>query len=857
MGRALLERDHELSELGVVARRALDGHGSVVLITGEAGIGKSSLVDAIRSVLPAEGRLLVGYCDDLATPRVLGPLRDLVGKVGSRLTEALSSGDRSRVFEAFRSELDWPGHPTVLVVEDLHWADEATLDVLRFLVRRIAALPVALVATYRDDEIGAGHPLHGLLGLAANTPMRRLPLARLSAGAVHRLVGDRGLDPGEVFAVTSGNPFFVTEVLGTGDTDGVPATVTEAVYARLQSLEQPCRDALAQLAVVPSAVESWLVEAVVPGGLEALGAAEQRGMLAVTPSRVAFRHELMRRAVAASLPASRRIAANRAVLAALLDRGGADLSRLVHHAAEAGADDLIVRYAPAAAAEAASAGSHREAAAHYRLVLEHKAAFPPDSRAGLLEAYAEECYTLGLAEPAVTSQREAVALRRDRHDPVALGLALRRLSRVCWYAGDRPAAETAATEAVEVLERAGDDAALAFGLSNQSQLHALGGQTGSAVAAGERAIVLARATGSAGVLAHALNNVGYALWDRGDPRGHRLLAESLAVALAAREDDHACRAYANLAWHLMDDLRLREACELLDEGMAFAERNEVLGFLRYLHITRSMALLRLSEWDEADRHARWAEGAPLIMRSPALVVRGLVRVRRGRPGGEAPIEEAWAVARGIGEAQRVGPAGAAMAEVAWLRGDRAAAGRLVPVYLRTLDREGGRRLGAFGYWLRRLGADVPVPRPYASLVDGDPREAARTWAEAGCRYDQALALSHSDDADDLLAAVRILDSLDAEPLARRIRFRLRELGFSRIPRGPRPATRDHPAGLTGRQSEVLRLLAEGLSNPEIAARLVLSVRTVDAHVAAVMAKLTARSRREAVSRARAIGLLEE
>ncbi|GGM96753.1 DNA-binding CsgD family transcriptional regulator [Actinoplanes campanulatus] len=857
MGRALLERDHELSELGLVARRALDGHGSVVLITGEAGIGKSSVVDAIRSVLPAEGRLLVGYCDDLATPRVLGPLRDLVGKVGAGLTEALSSGDRTRVFEAFRNELDWPGHPTVLVVEDLHWADEATLDVLRFLVRRIAALPVVMVGTYRDEEIGADHPLHGLLGLAVTTPMRRLPLARLSAGAVRSLVGDRGLDSARVFAVTSGNPFFVTEVLGTGDTDGVPATVTEAVYARLQSLDRPGRDALALLAVVPSAVESWLVDAIVPGGLEALAPAEQRGMLTVTPSRVAFRHELMRRAVAASLPASRRIAANRAVLAALLERGDADLSRLVHHAAEAGDADRIVRYAPAAAAEATAAGSHREAAAHYRLVLEHRAAFPPEERAGLLEAYAEECYTLGLAEPAVTAQREAVALRRGLTGPAALGLALRRLSRVHWYAGDRPGAETAATEAVEVLERAGDDAALAFGLSNQSQLHALGGQTGPAVVAGERAIALARATGAAGVLSHALNNVGYALWDRGDPRGHRLLTESLAVALTAGEDDHACRAYANLAWHLIDDLRLREACELLDEGMAFAERHEVLGFLRYLHVTLSTALFRLSEWDEADRHARWADGAPAVMRSPALVVRGLVRLRRGRAGGEAPIEEAWEVARGIGEAQRVGPAGAAMAEAAWLRGDPAAADRLTPVFQRVLAAEGGRRLGAFGYWLHRLGAEVTVPHPYAPLVDGSPHEAARRWAEAGCRYDQALALSHSDEEEDLLSAVRILDSLDAEPLARRVRSRLRELGFSRIPRGPQPATRDHPAGLTGRQAEVLRLLAEGLSNPEIAARLVLSVRTVDAHVAAVMAKLTVHTRREAVSRARAIGLLEE
>ncbi|MBB2942876.1 DNA-binding CsgD family transcriptional regulator/tetratricopeptide (TPR) repeat protein/energy-coupling factor transporter ATP-binding protein EcfA2 [Actinoplanes lutulentus] len=851
----MLEREHELAELGAAARQALDGHGSVVFVTGEAGIGKSTVVGAVRSVLPAEGRLLVGYCDDLATPRVLGPLRDLVGKVGTALTDALGSGDRSRVFEAFRSELDWPGHPTVLVVEDLHWADEATLDVLRFLVRRINGLPVVLVGTYRDDEIGAGHPLHGLLGLAAGAPMRRLPLARLSPEAVFSLARGTSVKADRIFTVTNGNPFFVAEVLAAGDADAVPATVTEAVHARLQSLDGRCRDALGLLSVIPSTVDHWLVGAVVPGGLDVLAPAEQHGVLTVTPARVAFRHELMRLAVAAGLTASRRIAANRAVLAALLRHGGADLSRIVHHAAEAGDTDLLVRYAPAAAREAASAGSHREAAAHYRLVLEHRAAFGPDERAGLLEAYAEECYTLGLDEPAVTAQEEAVLLRRALPDTAALGLALRRLSRLYWYAGRRPPAEKAAVEAVAVLEQAGDPAALAFGLSNQSQLHALGGQPADAILTGERAIGLARAAGDAAVLAHALNNVGYAYWDLDDSRGRGLLEESLAVALEAGEDDHACRAYTNIAWHLIDQQRPREAGALLDAGMAFAERTEVLGFLRYLHITRSVVHFQLCEWDEAEEHARWEEGAPSMMRTPALVVRGLVRVRRGLPGGEKMIEEAWEIARGIGEAQRIGPAGAAMAEAAWLRGDVRLADRLTPVYLERHAAEGGRRVGAFGFWLVQLGASVPLPLPYALMPAGRAKEAAQRWRTAGCVYDEALALSYGNDPADLLTAVRLLDAAGAEPLARRVRSRLRELGVPRIPRGPSPSTRTNAAGLTGRQSEVLHLLAAGLSNPEIAARLVLSTRTVDAHVAAVLTKLAAHNRHEAVRRAQSLGLL--
>src|SRR4051794_5987873 len=112
MDSTILERDEELAALAQAARQAGDGAGSVVLISGEAGIGKSSLIEAIRGVLPAEGRFLVGYCDDLATPRVLGPLRDLAGSVGTTLTHALQTGDRSTVLDALRDELAWAHHPT-------------------------------------------------------------------------------------------------------------------------------------------------------------------------------------------------------------------------------------------------------------------------------------------------------------------------------------------------------------------------------------------------------------------------------------------------------------------------------------------------------------------------------------------------------------------------------------------------------------------------------------------------------------------------------------------------------------------------------------------------------------------------
>jgi ATP/maltotriose-dependent transcriptional regulator MalT len=864
MGRSILERERELAELGAAAREATSGSGSIVLIEGEAGIGKSSLVDAIRSVLPAEGRLLLGYCDDLATPRVLGPLRDLRDRVGTSLTAALEAGDRGRVLDALRSELDWADHPTVLVVEDVHWADEATLDVLRFLVRRISSLPAVLVLTYRDDDLTRDHPLRQLLGLASRAPkVRLLRLDRLSRNAVRQLGAATTLDPERVYEVTSGNPFLVAEVFASGSVGEVPPSIAEAVRARLGVLDPSTRDAVEQLAVIPSTVERWLVEAVVRGGLAALATAEQCGVLTVSPSRVAFRHELTRRAVVDSLPAARRVSANQVVLSALLERHEArpvDLSRILHHAVEVGDEEVIVAFGPAAAAEAAAAGSHREAVAHGRLVLQQRSAFTPAELLAILERHAVECYTVGFYDDSVAAQEAAVALQREHGDPVRLGTGLRWLSRIQWWAGARARAEASGVEAVEVLTGAGDPHALAMALSNQSQLLALAGRHDEAIGIGGWAVAMARELDDAALLSHALNNVGLAALNSRRPEGRALIDESLRVALDAREVEQACRAYINIAWHLADDLRLDEADRVLDESIELAEEAEFLGFSRYMRVMRSNILVLRGRWDEVESDADWAADAEPTLRCPALIAIGRARVRRGDETGDGLLAQAWELAIQLAEAQRLGPAGAALVEAAWLRGEPAAAAALVaPSYDEVLRHGYATVATELGYWLRVAGHEVPLPdleHPYAMLAEGRWREAAQTWQAAGYPYERALALAGSPEPADLLEALAELDALQAEPLARIVRSRLRDLGVTRIPRGPTPSTRDNPAGLTDRQVEVVKLIADGLTNGEIAARLVLSVRTVDTHVAAVLDKLGARSRRDAATRAAALGLLD-
>ena len=378
MPASLLERDGTIAALtGLLSDVRASSRGRLVIVAGEAGVGKTALLRAFCETAGPPVRVLWAGCEPLRTPRALGPLLDVAEAVGGEFQELVTGA--AQPHDVALALLRGLGgrHPTVLVVEDVNWADEATLDVLTLLVPRIAAVPALVLVSQRDDGAAGAMQLRTLLAEVGGG-RARLRIAPLSEAAVTELARPHGVDGGELYRRTGGNPFFVAEALASPDED-LPETVRDAVLARLSRLPEPARRLLDAVAVIPGPVELWLLEALGGPDIGHLDECLATGMLEASGPRLGFRHELSRLVVEESMSPIRRVSLHRQALAALSERGG-DPARLVHHADAAGDADALLRWAPEAAGRAAASGAHREAAAHYALALGLPERLAPEQR---------------------------------------------------------------------------------------------------------------------------------------------------------------------------------------------------------------------------------------------------------------------------------------------------------------------------------------------------------------------------------------------------------------------------------------------------------------------------------------------
>jgi ATP/maltotriose-dependent transcriptional regulator MalT len=858
----LVEREEALAAL----RRYLDEEasavGRIVLIRGEAGIGKTALLKAFVEECPSDVDVFWGACDGVSTPQPYGPFEDMADALGPEFRALLDSNAARG--ELGRWLLKWMsvGPMRVLVIEDVQWADQATLDLLAFLARRIERVPVLLLLTHRDGD-GDAPSVDRVLGGVASLPvLRQLPLEPLSRAGVERLAADTGVDARELHRITAGNPFYVREVLDAG-LSRIPLSVRDAVRARVAQLDERGRRAIQVAAIFGVRAETWLLAAVAGEDILGIDDCLRIGLLTKADG-IAFAHELTRMVVLEDVPVIHGIALHRRALAALEQAGVGDAARLAYHAEGAADRDAVLRHASAAGHRALAAGSHREAIAQFERAVRFADGLAPDARAALLEPLSQALYLIMHHPEAYQAATEAVALRRKAGDDLATAAGLSFLAEVALRADHGPEAWSAAREAIALAEPMGDRRELAMAYATFGRLETMDGQNREGRARSERALEIARRIEDAEVTAVALGTIGWIELDLADERGWADLGESARIGLELRLPYIVDRALYNLGLSALGWRRYELAREYFQQVQEYFRelwdsRIDLYG------IDSPMAEIDfvLGNWDAAvvRGHAALADtrrrSADRIM---AMTVLARIAVRRGESGSQARLAELRtsvagleAVAEPVVEQLVL----VAEAEAAWISGDLAPLVPRLRAAYSAACREGSRAaIGELGLWLWRAGAlselDERAEETYLLEVAGRAREAAAAWGQLSVPYEAALSLAGSSDAADVQRAHEELTRLGATAVAHKVALRLRELG-SPVPRGPRPTTRANSRGLTEREWEIARLLALGLSNAEIADRLVVSSKTVGHHVSAVLAKLDVRRRAEVAAAMSEVG----
>lgn len=857
----LLEREDHLRTLSEHAQRAETGRGSTVLLTGEAGIGKTALLQAFAARAEASHRVLWGACEYLSTARPLGPLLDIAAALDADLSALLDQdAPAARIFACLLDVLQKDRASLLLIFEDVHWADAATLDLIRYLVRRLPVLHVVLILSFRSDEVLPGHPLTRLIGDLPPSALTRIALAPLSVDAVAQLAQQAGRgDVESLYRLTAGNPLYLTEVLASAGA-ALPDTVREAVWARMARLDGAECAVLQLLSVIPGWTECWLWRALHDVEIDALERCLARGILQRGPAdAIAFHHELARQAVLQRLSSTQQQAQHARIVTLLEMRAGGDvpLARLVHHAAAAGDVARVLHLAPRAAIEAARLGAHQQAAQQLELALHHVRQASAEQAAQLYQDWAyESALSMRIDDEVIRARHTAIKIwrRLGRNDKI--GHNLRWLSRLHWYRGEARLAEDHADMALRELEVLPVSAELAMAYSVRSQLHMLHDRFGLAIEWGERALALAAEVGDIETRVHALNNIGTAqLFGTGDTAGRAKLEESLRLALAHDYHEHAARVYTNLGEWAVISRRFKLAEHVLTEGITFDRSHDLDSWTFYLQGWQARLRMHQGRLREAEAIARSVIEVPertLVERLPALSALARTCLRMDDPAAPALLQQALDQALATHETQRIAPIRLALTEAAWLRGDVGAMHIQLEAIGTMPDASPDPwECGEMLVWRQRAGlgraptlvACTPAP-PWAAELAGNPALSASLFEGSGSPIEAALALMQTqgkETGEALARAVRLLVPTEARALLRRARVLAYELGvvgaLPRQRRGHYGVARTHPLGLTAREQQVLRLLAEGHGNATIARCLTRSPRTVEHHLASVYAKL--------------------
>jgi DNA-binding CsgD family transcriptional regulator len=843
---SLVEREEQLASLFHLADA---GTGSAVLLSGEAGFGKTSLLRAFLGGLDHRHRILEAACEPVGIPTAFSPLFDLLDDLPTELCDDIRTGSgRTAVYAGMLDLLK--GDRIVLVVEDVHWADEATLGLLRYLGRRIAPTKSLLIGTYRPEDLDLAHPMHLVVADLGPTATR-IELPPLTPSGVEAMTRGLAIDPKRIHEATLGNPFLVEEVIRHPDSK-LPSNISNAVLARAANFSSEALETLYSVALSPDGVSLDILLALDPAAGSFVDLAVQRRLLVSSDGQVTCRHDLIRHSLEAAVPPALRRELHRRLLEQLEEQVDEhpDLSRLAYHSLGAHDDLKAVTYSLQAAEGSARGGAHRQAAYHYSNALLFRGRMTVGQlRETLLAAAHEHCLTNASAE-ACGYAAELVEIAETKIETAG---ARAWLSYYMSRDNDLEATHQIAGLAVEVLEDEPPSEELALALASRAWVAMVEGRLEEAVEDGNRAIDAARAAGSARVEVHAATTVGTAMIQHGDITGRALIEAATSFGMDHDVDEETARSINNTALGHTWFFDLPGAREHNEKLVEFTTARELDAW--YITAVANLAEIDVasSRWEDADRELAMVLGQTTCRQTEvsSLMIAATLEVRRGAPGAELKVESALDRARGSTDHDMVRGAALLALQAAWTGVIQLSEAMPFVEEAHRLpgwtNDDWGRAM--LGFWAMRTGIDPPegdLPGAAGMEQTGKLAEAVDAWNRAGYSIEATIcrALSPGADLDEIFSSFA---ALGADGAARGLRHELQRRGVKNVPRGERRSTRANPAGLTARQAEVLSLMQTGLSNAAIAETLFISEKTAGHHVSAILAKLNVTSRLEAVA----------
>jgi DNA-binding CsgD family transcriptional regulator/tetratricopeptide (TPR) repeat protein len=863
----LIERSGYLEIMENAFQRLPNGEGHSFFITGEAGIGKTSLVKAFLKIVEQQGIAYTGTCDSLFTPRPLAPLHDISLQLGEAWLEKMQQlHSRSDLFSRFLMALTQQKLPVIIVFEDVHWADEATLDFIKFFTRRISRLQCLFLLTYRDNEISQFHPLRNLSGELASGTFTQLSLTPLSFQAVEKMADQKGYNARDVFTISGGNPFYVNEILASYSS-GIPDNIRNTVLSIYNRQAEKIKEIWQLLSVIPEGLELSRFSKIDPSWQEAVEDSLVKKILLINNNKIVFKHELYRRTIELFLSPFKRIELNKFILLKLIDdfEEKDETERIVHYAKNANLNELVVKFAPVAARKASSVGAHIEAAKLFLTAIEYTVPNAVDTLAMLYEAYAYECYLTNQTKNAIIYVTRVLKIYEEGGQIEQTGNSLRFLSRLWWFEGNRKHALNYGQRSVDILENQPASKAKGMAFSNMSQLMVLSDRYEECLYWGEKAIAITREINDEETYAHALNNISTAWVLSGKPfdKGVALLNESLEISLKNSYHEHAARAYTNLGSNAVTLKKYALAKKVLDEGIHYCEERDLDSWTAYMLSCKSRYFLETGQLQEAGSIAERLlkqTNQPPVVKIGVLAVLATVKIRQGNFEVTDLLEEARIMALDTMELQRIIPVMLVLLELEWLTGipfkELATLSNALEDIVTLEKFQVNSRLY---FWLRKANKLNLLPRVChidLKIADQWPTGPdAEYWKEHSSPYEEALMLFEGNE-ESKKNALKTIQQLGASAVYEKLKSDMRHSGIKRIPRGLRESTRNNIAQLTTRELEILTLLKEGKRNKNIAATLYISAKTVDHHISSILFKLDTDSRTAAVQEAIKLGILK-